>query len=174
MLAWIISSIFHINVMLLLRWRRLKSIILMFIFRAQLRHNWERCSWATPTLLRSHRASQCEMHRCTNSADMAKNISSMYGLWKGHKTHDDRGTETVPLKTEVIQAVIFTRCLLVRRWYTHWPLEGRSDPQVCKWKWNKTSKRWRMEKESNRLDIYSGWFPVITWQAQKLKLLNKM
>lgn len=65
--AWIISSIWHNNVMILWRWQTLKSIILTFIFWAQLRHKCEPPR-ATPTLLHSRWASQLEKHRCTNCA----------------------------------------------------------------------------------------------------------
>lgn len=123
--AWIISRIWH-KVVILWRWQTLKSIILMFISWAQLRHKCERPPRATPTLLHSRWASQCEKHRCTNCACVwctAKNICRMYGLLKGHKTHAEREREDPHLQ--------------LVRWYPGRPLEGRSDPHVFKPNWIK-------------------------------------
>lgn len=103
--AWIISSIWHNNAMILWRGQTLKSIILMFIFWGQLRHKCERPPGppplsSPPTGPPSARSTDAPTVRvwCT-----AKNICRMYGLLKGHKTHAERERRPTLAAWAVIQ-----------------------------------------------------------------------
>lgn len=60
------------------------------------------------------------------------------------------------LITEVIQVVIFTHRLLLRCWCSSWPLEGRSDPQVCEWNWIKRYKngKRKIDGKATKLRIF--------------------
>lgn len=53
------------------------------------------------------------------------------------------------LITEVIQAGSFTHRLLLRCWCSGWPLEGRSDPQVCEGNWIKRCKNGKRKIDGN-------------------------